>query len=207
MKVYDTGCSFPISPTNFGGGSWYTSVPVRFVATSGGRALAWLVAELCRWAVFSWPHLLLSYRPSGCWLAVPVVVCPLFVGPTVSWLSCLSFALQLALVLQVPVGSRLPYGSHPLQWGHPCGVEARLSSIGTKVRVFPFPFWAVSSCCHCPWGFGHHTGQCVCRFHLMRARRFSLVLRIFSFWMGFVPLSEAPLCALSLQGSFLVSPR
>ena len=47
-------------------------------------------------------------------------------------------------------------------------------------------------------------GQCVSRFPLMRARRFSLVLRIFSLWMGFVPLSEAPLCALSLRGGFLV---
>ena len=47
-------------------------------------------------------------------------------------------------------------------------------------------------------------GQCVGRFQLMRARRFSLVLRIFSFWMGFVPLPEDPLCALSLRGGFLV---
>ena len=46
--------------------------------------------------------------------------------------SCLSFALQQALVL-VPVGSLLPYGSQPSRWGHPCGVEASLSSIGTKV--------------------------------------------------------------------------
>ena len=38
--------------------------------------------------------------------------------------SFLSFALQLALGMQVPVGSFLPYGSHPLQWDHPCGVEA-----------------------------------------------------------------------------------
>ena len=51
----------------------------------------------------------------------------------VSWPSCLSFALQLGLVFQVPVGSLLPCGSHPSRWGHPCGVEASLSSIGTKV--------------------------------------------------------------------------
>ena len=58
---------------------------------------------------------------------------PQSVGPRGSWASCLSFALQLALVLRVPVGSFLPYGSHPSRWGHPCGVEASLSSIGTKV--------------------------------------------------------------------------
>ena len=92
---------------------------------AGSRAIAWLVAELCQWAVFSWPHLLLSYEP--------VVVRPQFVGPRVSWPSCLSFALQLALVLRVPVGSLLPYSSQPSQWVHPCGVEASLSSIGMKV--------------------------------------------------------------------------
>ena len=61
-----------------------------------------------------------------------MVVCPQFVEPRVSWPSCLSFALQLALVLQVPVGSLLPYCSHLRD-----GVEASLSSIGTKV-------WCVS---------------------------------------------------------------
>ena len=30
---------------------------------TGGRAIAWLVTVLCLWAVFSWPHLLLSYEP------------------------------------------------------------------------------------------------------------------------------------------------
>ena len=39
-----------------------------------------------------------------------MVVRPQFVGPWVSWPSCLSFALQLALVLKVTVGSLLPYG-------------------------------------------------------------------------------------------------
>ena len=68
-----------------------------------------------------------------CCLAVPGVVLPQPIGPRGSWASCLSFALQLALVLLVPVGSLLPYGSHLSRWGHPCGVEARLSSIGTKV--------------------------------------------------------------------------
>ena len=69
-----------------------------------------------------------------------MVVHPQSVGPGDSWAFCLSFALQLALVLQVPVGSLLTYGSHPSRWGHPCGVEASLSSIGTKVScVFPFP--------------------------------------------------------------------
>ena len=56
-----------------------------------------------------------------------------------------------------------------------------------RFHVFPFPFGAVSSCCHWPWGFGHYMGQCVGRFPLLLARRFSLVLRTFSFWMGFEP--------------------
>ena len=69
-----------------------------------------------------------------------MVVRPRSVSPGDSWAFCLSFALQLALVLLVPVGSLLPFGSHPSRWGHPCGVEASLSSIGTKVLCFSFPF-------------------------------------------------------------------
>ena len=72
-----------------------------------------------------------------------MVVRPQSVGPRGSWASCLSFALQQALILQVPVGSLLPYGSHPPRWGHPCGVEASLSSIGTK--VWSQVCWSVSS--------------------------------------------------------------
>ena len=56
----------------------------------------------------------------------PLVVHPLFVWPRVPLPSFLSFALLLALVVQVPVGSLLPYGSQPSRWGHPCGVEAGL---------------------------------------------------------------------------------
>ena len=53
--------------------------------------------------------------------------CPLVVRPPFTWQRgslpyLLSFALQLALDVQVPVGSLLPYGSQ--RWGHPCGVEA-----------------------------------------------------------------------------------
>ena len=129
-----------------------SSLGLSELLVAGGHAFTWLVTVLCQWAVFSWPTRLLSYVPSVCRLAVPVVVRPQSVGPGGSWASCLSFALQLALVLRVPVGSLLPYGSHPSRWGHPCGVEASLSSIGTKVScVFSFP-WAVSSCCPCPSG-------------------------------------------------------
>ena len=28
-----------------------------------------------------------------------------------------------------------------------------------RFGMFLFPFWAVSSCCHCPSGYGHHMGQ------------------------------------------------
>ena len=66
------------------------------------------------------------------WLSLWLCVHSLL-GFRVSWPSCLSLALQLALVLQVPVGSLLPFGSHPSRWGHPCWVEAGLSSIGTNV--------------------------------------------------------------------------
>ena len=113
-----------------------------------------------------------------------MVVRPRSVGPRGSWASCLSFALQLALVLQVPVGCLLPCGSHPSRWGHPCGVEASLSSIGTKVVTK----WV----------------RCLGQFTPMRALRLALVLRPFYLWMGFEPLSEASLRTLSLQVCFLV---
>ena len=126
---------------------------------------------------------------------------PQSVGPGGSWASCLSFTLPLALVLQVPVGSLLPYGSHPSRWGHPCGVEVSLSSIGTKVWcVFSFPlgcFFVLSL----PFGMKSPYGSGV---FVLRDRRWSWVLRPFSLWMGFEPLSEASLRALSLQVCFLV---
>ena len=118
-------------------------------------------------------------------------------------LACSS--LQLALVLLVPVGSLLPYGSHPLRWGHPCGVEARLSSIGTKVScVFSFPFGLFLHVVTALRDMVTIWVRCVGRFTLLRDQRLSLVLRPFSFWLGFEPLSEASLSALSLQVCLLV---
>ena len=46
--------------------------------------------------------------------------------------------------------------------------------------------------------------RCVGQFPLLRDRRLSLVLCPVSLWMGFEPLSEASLRALSLQVCFLV---
>ena len=46
--------------------------------------------------------------------------------------------------------------------------------------------------------------RCVGQFPLLRVRRLSLVLRPFFLWMGFKPLSEASLRALSLRVCFLV---
>ena len=68
-----------------------------------------------------------------CYLALPMVVCTLAVGPGVSYASWLSFSLHQALGLLVPVATLLHYGSLPSRWGHPCGVEVCLSSIETKV--------------------------------------------------------------------------
>ena len=75
-----------------------------------------------------------------------------------SWAFCLSFALQLALVLQVLGGSPLPYSSHPSRWGHPCGVEAVLSSIGTKVFFF-FYEWEHRTGSMCPFSSLHPLGK------------------------------------------------
>ena len=55
--------------------------------------------------------------------------CPVGVRPPCVWPRCslpsfLSFALQLAVDVQVTVGSLLPYGAQPSRWGHSCRVEA-----------------------------------------------------------------------------------
>ena len=86
----------------------------------------------------------------------------------------------------------------------PVGLRQVYPRSERRFVCFPFPFGAVSSCRHCPWGFGHHMGQCVGWFQLLHDRRFSLVLRTFSFWMCLEPLSVAPLCARLLRGGFLV---
>ena len=150
---------------------------------SASRIFLWLVAALL-------PGLSLSFD-SGlsspgliCCLGMlpccPVVVRPPFVGPQVSLPSFLSFALQRALVVQVPVASIpiwfSPFAMGSPQWGrgwfHPRSAR--------RFGLFLFPCWAISS------GSGHLTGP-VCWS-----------------WIGFEPLSEASLCALSLQACFLV---
>ena len=116
---------------------------------------------------------------------------PPFVGPRVLLPSCLSFALQLSLVMQFPVGSLLPYGSQPSRWGLPYGVEAGLFSIGTKVwYVFSFPFGLFLRVVTALLVIVTMWVRCVGRFTLMLGLRLSL--------------SDASLSTLSLQASFLV---
>ena len=161
---------------------------------AGSHAIAWLVAELCQWAIFSWTQLLFRYADwLSLWLCVHSLmglwVSGLLACPKLSsllWFSRFLWVLFSHMVHTLcdgvtPVGSRLV-----------CPRSER------RFSVFPFPFGVVSSCCHCPWGFGHHMGQCVGGFPLTCDRR------TFPFWVGFEPLSGAPLCALSLRGGFLV---
>ena len=132
----------------------------------------------------------------------PVVVHPPFVWPRVSWPSCLSFALQLALVRPVTVGSLLPYGSQPSRWGHPCGVEASLSSIVTKVSfVFSSPFGLFLHVVTALRDIVTIWSGVLVGSHLCATNgcRWCLALSP----SGWDPLSEASLNALSLQGSLL----
>ena len=135
----------------------------------------------------------------------PVVVRPPLVWRRVSLPYFLSFALQRALVVQVPVGSLLPYGSQPSLWSHPCGVEAGFildRNEGLVCSSFPFGlFLRVATTLR---DLVTLRVKCVGRFPLVRILRLSVVLSPLPFWMGFVPLSEASLCALSLQAHFLV---
>ena len=134
-----------------------------------------------------------------------MVVRPPFVWPRVSLPSFLSFALQLALVVQVSVGSLLPYCSQPSQWGHPCGVEAGLIlDWNGDLVCFSFPFVLFLRVVTGLRDMVTIWVKCVGRFPLVRDQRLSLVLSPFSFWLGFMPLSEASLRVLSLQARFLV---
>ena len=55
--------------------------------------------------------------------------------------SFLPIALQLALDVQVTVGSLLPYGAQPSRWGHICGVKAAVVLDRNEGLVcFSFPF-------------------------------------------------------------------
>ena len=171
------------------------------------RHFLWLVAALlsgfslsfASGAVFSSPQLLLRLcLRYADWLSLRLCIHGLL-GLRVSWPSCLSLSLQLALVLQVPVGSLLPYGSHPLRWGHPCGVETCLSSIGTKVSCVPLSLLGCFFMLSLPLGFWSPNGSvlvgsCFCTTagtpgHMLE---------------GLEPLSETPLSALSLRGCFRV---
>ena len=79
-----------------------------------------------------------------------------------------------------------------------------MSSIGTKVSfVFSSPFGLFLCVVTALRDIVTIWVRCVGRFPLMRDQRLSLVPHPFSFWMGFDPLSEASLSALSLQGSLL----
>ena len=134
----------------------------------------------------------------------PVVVRPPFVWPRVSLPSFLSFALQRALVVLVPVGSLFPYGSQPSRWGHPCGVEAGFildRNEGWVCSSFPFGlFLRVATTLRDLVTIRSGIG----RFPLVRVLQLSVVLSPLPFWMDFESLSEASLRALSLRARFLV---
>ena len=63
-KDYIGDCSFPMLPPFFRVKLSYSYIILRIVGTlvAGGCTLALLVIVLWQWAVFSWPHLLLSYE-------------------------------------------------------------------------------------------------------------------------------------------------
>ena len=122
-----------------------------------------------------------------------MVVHPQSVGPGDSWAfacpspSSLLWFCKFRWVLFSPMVHTLRDGVAP------AGPRLVCPRLERKFTVFSLSFWAVSSCCHCPSGCGHHMGQVL----VWRARRWSWVLRPFSLWLGFEPLSEASLRALS----------
>ena len=130
---------------------------------SVGRHFLWLVAALLSGLSLSFASGLSSPGLGCClamclrcadWLSLWLCVHSLL-GFRVSWPSCLSLALQLALVLQVPVGSLLPYGSHPSRWGRGWFVLDRNEGF----VCFPFPFGLFLHVVPAFGSLGHHMGQ------------------------------------------------
>ena len=166
---------------------------------SVGRHFLWLVAALLSGLSLSFASGLSSPGLSCCftmclkcadWLSLWLWVHSLL-GYRVSWPSCLSLALQLALVFQAPVGSLLPYGSYPSRWGRGWFVLDRNEGSCVSLSLLGLFLHVVTAL--------EVLGQCVGWFPLMCDRWFSLVLHTFS-WMSFEPLSVAPLCARLLRG-------
>ena len=126
---------------------------------SASRNFLWLVASLL-------PGLSLIFD-SG--LSSPALICCLAMSlGYVDFMSCggaPTVCLASGFVAFFPV-LRSPAGSG---CAGSCGFSSPLwfstFAMGSPVRgrgwfgVFLFPFWAVSSCCHCPSGSGYHMGQ------------------------------------------------
>ena len=113
-------------------------------------------------------------------------ICGLFACPSPS---CLLWFCKFRWVLFSPMIHTLHDGVTPAGSRLVCPRSER------RFSVFSLSLWAVSSCCHYPSGCSHLTGQVL----VWRPRRWSWVLRPFSLWLGFEPLSEASLRALSYR--------
>ena len=177
-KVYIDGCSFPMLSPFFVVESSYSYVLLRFVGTSCGWWPRSYLACHCSLPVGC---LLLALYAARLWVLGMLPCCPLverppFVWPRVSLPSFLSFALLLALVVQIPVGSLLPYGSHLLWWGHPCGVRAGLPLDRNEgLLCFSFPFGLFLRVATVLRGLVTIWVKCVGRFPLVRDLRLSLL--------------------------------
>ena len=112
-----------------------------------------------------------------------------------------------------------PLWADSSQWSHPLGRDCFRSHSRSEHRLFcislggelavGFRTCSPRRPLFCPYATVLRAAvtlwvQCVGRFPLVHGRRWSLVLHPISFRMGFVPLSEASLCALSLPERFLV---
>ena len=159
---------------DFANSSWWRIV-VLLCPPSVGRRFLWLVAALLSGLSLSFASgllLLVSAAASLCALGV-LTGCPCGCASTVCWavgfpgllaghsLSSLLWFSRLLSVFFSHMVHTLRDGVTPVGSRQVCPRSER------RFVCFPFPFGAVSSCRHCPWGFGHHMGQCVGWFQLL----------------------------------------
>ena len=160
--VYIGGCSFPMLPPFFWG-----RVVVLIRPPSDCRNFLWLVAALL-------PGLSLIFD-SG--LSSPGLICCYAMSPR--YVDLLSYGCAPTVCLATGFVAFFPVLRSPAGSGcaGSCGFSSpiwfTIFAMGSPLRgqgwfdprserrfgMFLIPFWAVSSCCHCPLGYGHHMGQ------------------------------------------------
>ena len=140
-----------------------SSLGLSELLVDGGRAFTWLISELGQWVMTSSAASLCAFGRLTCGTCgcAPSLLAQGFR----SLIACpsLSSLLWFCMLLWVLFSHMV----HNLRDGvTPAGRGQSVLDQNEGLTCFLFPFGAVSSCCHCPSGFGHRRGQVLVGSHL-----------------------------------------